>query len=71
MQSPVGQEVYVSDVPLRVLGVLSRKGADIIGEDQDDLLVAPWTTVKFRVSSSTVSSDGAQGPNTRRIFPHF
>ena len=55
-QSPVGQEVYVNDVPLRVIGVLSRKGADIIGEDQDDLLVAPWTTVKFRVSAGAASS---------------
>ena len=59
-QSPVGQEVYVNDVPLRVLGVLSRKGADIIGEDQDDLLVAPWTTVKFRISSAAGSADGAR-----------
>ncbi len=57
-QSPVGQEVYVNDVPLRVIGVLSRKGADIIGEDQDDLLLAPWTTVKFRVSSSGASTGG-------------
>ena len=40
-ESPVGQEVYVNDVPLRVLGVLSRKGADIIGEDQDDILRRP------------------------------
>ncbi|HEX3450180.1 MAG TPA: ABC transporter permease [Isosphaeraceae bacterium] len=55
-QSPVGQEVYANDVPLRVVGVLSRKGADIIGEDQDDLLVAPWTTVKFRVSAGAASS---------------
>ncbi len=56
-QSPVGKEVYVNDVPLRVLGVLSRKGADIIGEDQDDLLVAPWTTVKFRISSAAGSAE--------------
>ena len=49
--SPVGKEVYANDVPLRVLGVLSRKGADIIGQDQDDLVVAPWTTIKFRISS--------------------
>jgi macrolide transport system ATP-binding/permease protein len=55
-QSPVGQEVYVDDVPLRVIGVLSPKGADIIGEDQDDLLVAPWTTVKFRISAGADSS---------------
>jgi macrolide transport system ATP-binding/permease protein len=66
-QSPIGQEVYVNDVPLRVIGVLRRKGADIIGEDQDDLLVAPWTTVKFRVSSDTVSSGG--GRDTPRPDP--
>jgi macrolide transport system ATP-binding/permease protein len=60
--SPFGREVYVNDVPLRVLGVLSRKGADIIGEDQDDLVVAPWTTVKFRISSG---DSGGETASTR------
>ncbi len=49
-ESPVGQEVDVNGVPLRVLGVLAAKGANIIGEDQDDILLAPWTTVRYRVS---------------------
>jgi macrolide transport system ATP-binding/permease protein len=67
-QSPLGQEVYVNDVPLRVIGVLSRKGADIIGEDQDDLLVAPWTTVKFRVSAGAASSsEGRDSPGSDPI----
>jgi macrolide transport system ATP-binding/permease protein len=68
-QSPIGQEVYVNEVPLRVIGVLSRKGADIIGEDQDDLLLAPWTTVKFRVSSSTETDSSAGPPDDSRWNP--
>jgi macrolide transport system ATP-binding/permease protein len=55
-ESPVGQEVVVNDVPLRVIGVLRRKGADIVGEDQDDILLAPWTTLKFRVAAGGSSS---------------
>jgi macrolide transport system ATP-binding/permease protein len=57
-ESPVGQEVTVNGVPLRVVGVLRRKGADIIGEDQDDILLAPWTTIKYRVSAGTAASSG-------------
>ena len=60
--SPVGREVYANDVPLRVLGVLSRKGADIIGNDQDDIVVAPWTTVKFRVSAGQSGGPEAGRP---------
>ncbi|MBV8318269.1 MAG: ATP-binding cassette domain-containing protein, partial [Planctomycetaceae bacterium] len=52
-ESPIGREVYVNDVPLRVIGVLSRKGTNIIGVDQDDILLAPWTTIKYRVSAAS------------------
>ena len=54
--SPIGREVMVNDVPLRVVGVLQKKGANIIGEDQDDILLAPWTTIKYRVSAPTGGS---------------
>jgi macrolide transport system ATP-binding/permease protein len=55
-ESPLGREVYVNDVPLKVIGVLRKKGTNIIGIDQDDILLAPWTTIKFRVSAVSTPS---------------
>ena len=49
-QSPIGEVVRVNNTPLEVIGVLSRKGANMMGVDQDDIVLAPWRTIKFKVS---------------------
>jgi putative ABC transport system permease protein len=48
--SPVGQNVRIRNVPTRVIGVLARKGQNAMGQDQDDIILAPYTTVLRRLS---------------------
>jgi putative ABC transport system permease protein len=46
---PVGQTLRVSNLPFRVVGVMSAKGQDPQGRDQDDIAFAPYTTVQKKV----------------------
>jgi len=51
-EAPVGKSIRVRNVNLRVIGTLVGKGAALSGWDQDDVLIIPWTTVKYRLSNS-------------------
>jgi putative ABC transport system permease protein len=46
---PVGQIVRIANQPFRVIGVMSRKGQSPMGQDQDDAVFIPYTTVQKRI----------------------
>ena len=67
-QEPVGQMIRFNNIPFKVIGVLEEKGENTFGQDQDDVVIAPYTTVQKRilaidylnqVMASAISEDNA------------
>lgn len=50
---PIGKVVRFNSIPFRVVGVLQKKGYNSMGLDQDDLVLAPYTTVMKRILAQT------------------
>lgn len=45
---PIGQTIRFKNTPIKIIGVIADKGENSFGQDQDDLLIAPYTTVQRR-----------------------
>lgn len=52
-ESPIGKTIRFNQIPFKVIGTLSEKGQNTFGQDQDDVIIAPYTTLQKRVLAIT------------------
>ena len=55
-QDPIGKTIRFKSIPFRIIGVLKSKGYNSFGMDQDNLIIAPYTTVMKRLTAQTYLS---------------
>ncbi len=52
-EDPIGKNIRFKNIPFKVIGVLASKGQTSFGQDQDDIVIAPFTTVQKRILGGT------------------
>ncbi len=52
-ENPIGQTVRFGTIPMKVIGILKSKGQNQMGQDQDDVVLAPYTTIQKRFMAIT------------------
>ncbi len=71
-ESPVGREVRLKNVIFRVVGVLAKKGTNLMGMDQNDTVIIPWTTMRNRLARSggtASTSSTSQTYSRKNLYP--
>ncbi len=48
-EDPVGKFIRINSIPFKVIGLLEKKGQNTFGQDQDDIIIAPFSTVQKRM----------------------
>ena len=52
-EDPIGKIIRFNSVPFKVIGILAEKGENTFGQDQDDIVLAPYTAVQKRILAAT------------------
>jgi putative ABC transport system permease protein len=55
-ESPIQETIRIRNMPFKVAGILGRKGVNLMGMDQDDLIIVPWTTTKATLLGSSFNN---------------
>jgi putative ABC transport system permease protein len=75
-EDPVGKVIRLGSIPLQVIGTLAPKGQSSFGQDQDDIILTPYTTVQKRILATiyfqsiyaSATSEGASDAATNEII---
>lgn len=51
--NPIGQTIRINSIPFRIIGMYDRKGQNAFGQDQDDAVIAPFSTVQKRMMTNS------------------
>ena len=72
-ENPVGTTIRLRNVSFTVVGVLKTKGANMMGMDEDDVVVAPWTTIRLRItglkSGSATNTTSSASTSPSALYP--
>ena len=67
--NPIGLTIRYKNIPFKIIGILKARGTNTFGQDQDDMLLAPYTTVQKRVLASiyfgSIQSSAANETKTK------
>jgi putative ABC transport system permease protein len=57
--NPIDQVIRIRNIPFRIVGVLEKKGVDMVGNDRDNIVLMPYTTVRKRLQGSSFDNVNA------------
>ena len=67
--NPIGQMIRVDKIPLKIMGVMEEKGSNTFGQDQDDVIMAPFSTVQKRMLATTYVQQIIMSAKTEKDVP--
>jgi putative ABC transport system permease protein len=57
-EDPIGKTIRIRNIPFQIVGTLQEKGQNMMGDDQDDIIIAPYTTIQKRMLGGSFRSWG-------------
>ena len=66
---PVGRMLRINNIPFKVVGIFEAKGQNAFGQDQDDIVIAPFSTVQGRMLSNTWINSIMVSARTEQLIP--